>query len=223
MGPLFLASSCLQGQPLTEVVSVCASLGVAHLQLCPGNLPGLAAKAAAETLTTRTHHGFSWSRLHVPVWNADGTAAIEADSLHPPKHGAVDEAAWWRGLEDHRHGVIEVMYPPYLLGDDASIVRALAAKAMLAIDVSHLHLLHVQGVLSAATFRKLAAYEHVAEVHVSNNDGRSDQHRPIDRDTFWLGWALERRAGGVPMVLECYMHRLPHHARLAQLDLLEPR
>jgi hypothetical protein len=221
MGPVYLASSCLQGQPLTEAVSLCDSVGVAHLQLCPGNLPGLSAKAEVARLSTRTHHGFSWSRVRTSVWNPDGSLAVEANSVHPPKRGEVDEAAWWRRLERGEFGVLEVMYPPYLLSDDASVERALATNAPLAIDISHLHIMHATGALSAQGLRKVEEYEHIAEVHVSSNDGRADQHRPLHRNSFFLGWAKERRAAGVPIILECYMHRLSHDARRQQLELLE--
>lgn len=221
MGPVYLASSCLQGQPLTEAIALCESLGVTHLQLCPGNVPGLAARAAASRLSTRTHHGFSWSRLHDSVWRPDGSLAVQADSVHPPKRGQVDEAAWWKRFEQGEFGVLEVMYPPYLLGDDASVERALAMNTPLALDISHLHIMSATGALSAQTMRRLEAYQHIVEVHVSNNDGRADQHRPLHRDSFALGWAKERRAAGLPIILECYMHRLSHEARRQQLELLE--
>jgi hypothetical protein len=128
MGPMYLASSCFQGQPLTDVISFCESHGISHLQLCPGNLPGLAARAAAGQLTVRTHHGFSWSRPHVSVWKPDGSLAVHADSVHPPRQRQVDEAAWWSRFEQGAFGVLEVMYPPYLLGDEASVDRALASS-----------------------------------------------------------------------------------------------
>ena len=83
-------------------------------------------------------------------------------------------------------------------------------------------LLHVAGALSDKTFRKVENAEQIAEVHVSDNDGRSDQHRQLRGDSFWLGWARERRAAGVPVIFECYLHRLTDEARSRQLELLEP-
>jgi len=55
---------------------------------------------------------------------------------------------------------------------------------------------------------------------VSANDGRRDLHRPLGADEFGLDWARERLAGGDPVVLECYMHKLSDAERRAQIDLV---
>ena len=79
-----------------------------------------------------------------------------------------------------------------MLGTGAELERAMDARLRLAVDVSHLHIQRCAGVLSDTTLRRVLAYARVAEVHVSQNDGRTDQHHPIHEHTPYLGWVRER-------------------------------
>lgn len=114
---------------------------------------------------------------------------------------------------------VEVMYPGYHLGTGAEIEDAMARGLPLAVDVSHLWIQRCAGVLSRRTWRRLRGYDHVTEVHLSDNDGRHDLHRPVSSASFGLGWALERGSGGVPVVLECRFHRLSESERAAQVEV----
>ncbi len=97
---------------------------------------------------------------------------------------------------------------------------ALDVGLRLAVDISHLHLQRCAGVLDSGVERRLLGSPLVEEVHVSANDGRRDQHRPLTADTSGLAWARERLQGGTPTVLECTMHRLSTMERQRQLAIL---
>jgi len=197
------------------------------LQLTPGNAPtpGFDAYAADLDVPTPTHHGFFARALRHPVWNERGDLLIDSDSMHPPKASAPAARTWWRRFTagEYLCLCLETMYPGYLLGANAELETAMDLEQRLAVDVSHLFMQRTCGNLRDATLRRLFDYPHVAEVHVSANDGRRDAHRPIDSNTFGLTWARERAADGVPCVLECYMHRLDHRERRRQLALLRGR
>jgi hypothetical protein len=90
----------------------------------------------------------------------------------------------------------------------------------LAVDVSHVYLQRMAGAMTEATWRRLADYERIAEVHVSANQGRADTHRSLTAETFGLAWVRERAANGDDVILECYMHKLDDDQRQHQLELL---
>lgn len=211
---LFVALSCLQGRPMARAFDELAALGTG-IQLTPGNLPtpGFREHVARSGVPTRTHHGFAFDARRTEVWVGD-TCAVASDSVHPPEGGRVPRVDGT---------VLEVMYPGYWLGCSADVDRAMRDELPLAVDISHVFIQRSQGVLDDATWRRLADYAHIAEVHVSANDGRHDTHQPLRDDTFGLAWARERLCDGTSVVLECYMHKLSAAARREQLELLRER
>ena len=213
---MFVALSCLQGRPSIAAFDELAALG-AGIQLTPGNLPdpALRAHVAASPTATRRHHGFAFAARVTPVWSA-GACVTDAESVHPPKAGEP-----WRAWLDRAAAppIVEVMYPGYELGTGDEVERAITDQLALAVDISHVFIQRTAGAMSDATWRRLQAYDRIFEVHVSANRGRNDTHQPIASDTFGLAWARERGAH-VPVVLECYMHRLSDAQRRAQLAIL---
>jgi hypothetical protein len=214
---LFVAMSSLQGRPMAAAFDELATLGAngaVGIQLTPGNLPtpAFAAHVAASGVATRTHHGFAWDARVAPVWQ-DGACVVAADSVHPPLAG---EAIDWDGALP----VLEVMFPGYALGSGEAVERAMADGRALAVDVSHVFIQRTAGVMTDATWRRLADYDRIAEVHVSANAGTHDSHQPLHAGAFGLSWARARLAAGTPTVVECYMHKLSVAERRAQLDLV---
>jgi hypothetical protein len=207
----FVALSCLQGRPMQAAFDELARLG-AGIQLTPGNLVtrDFAAHVAASGVTTRRHHGFTFTARKTDTW-VDGACVVASESVHPPMAGQ----PWCR---DGR--IFEVMYPGYELGTGAEVEHAMADGLTLAVDVSHVYLQRMQGAMTDAQWHRLADYDRIAEVHVSANQGRADSHRPITRETFGLPWARERARDGTPTILECYMHKMPDEQRHHQLELL---
>lgn len=225
---LFLALSCLQGRPRDSAAAQLMSLGADGLQLTPGNPPDLAFEDALRASGTsfRTHHGYIESCLRGPVW--DGVRCVSpSDSVHPPRlsedKGAEDaehaEAEWRRANTDPTCA-IELMYPGYMLGTGGGAEWAMEARMPLAVDVSHIYIQRMCGVMAAGTWRRLQDYDRIHEVHVSANEGRHDSHRPIEASSFGLDWARERMRAGTLCVLECYMHRLETDVRQGQVALL---
>lgn len=220
---MLLAMSCLQARTQDAAFADLVALEPDGLQLTPGNLPcnGFRERVeATTTLSTRFHHGFDWASYRTDVWKQGRLARTLAPgwSVHPPK-SEVDDDRW---LEDAlEHGlVIETMYPGYRGGCDDDVVLLLESGVPLAVDISHVHIQRTKGVLSSATLARLLASDRIAELHVSANDGRGDQHRPITAMTPLLDWAIDRARSGIPLVLESYLHRLTHDERRRQLDLL---
>ena len=188
------------------------------LQLTPGNQPTPGISERLGALTARTHHGFSAHAWKQTVWRADGTCAVDSDSVHPPvsTHPAADTWA-----PDATMPVLETMYPGNRLGTGAELDHVMSLGLPLAVDVSHVFMQRCAGAIGEATWKRLQDYEHVAEVHVSANAGRSDSHFPLTADTFGLPWALEKLRAGTPVILESYFHRLSHDARRAQVALFD--
>jgi len=218
---LYLALSCLQGRPAVQACRDLLSLGVPGIQLTPGNVPDPMLAAELAGVAVRTHHGFSWKSMKQRVWDDSGRCCVSADSVHPPMERDAAFDGWWEAIREHPGPAIqETMYPGYRLGCGAEIERAMDEGLTLAVDVSHIHIQRSAGVLSAETWRRLQRYESIAELHVSNNSGRVDSHRPLNRDSFGLAWARERASAGLPLVLEVYMHKLSHAERQAQVELL---
>jgi hypothetical protein len=221
---VFLAMSCLQGRPMRTAFDELRPLADG-VQLTPGNVPTagfrahVAARAAAGT-KVRAHHGFSFEARKREVWAADGQCRVAVESVHPPTSDHPAALHFLERLEELPASVVlETMYPGYCLGDDDSIARAIDLQRRLAVDVSHVFLALIAGTMTKRTWQRLQEYEHVVELHVSANDGRSDAHRPLAHDTFGLDWARARARAGTPLVLECYFHRLDGDERRRQVEL----
>ncbi|MEM6931294.1 MAG: hypothetical protein AAF602_30470, partial [Myxococcota bacterium] len=116
--------------------------------------------------------------------------------------------------------LLETMYPGHCLGSGPEIEWAMDAGRGLAVDVSHLQIQRTAGAMSDRTWRRLQAYPHIGEIHVSGTDGRRDLHALVTRSTFCLAWVRERLDDGVPVVLEAYLHRIDEATRRAQVELV---
>lgn len=215
----FVALSCFQGRLQGWAFEALASLAPDGIQLTPGNLPteGLAAAVARSGLPTRTHQGFDPAARRGPVWDGPRCVA-DSDSVHAPPLAV--EGFWERLGRERPSPALEVMYPGHHLGCGRDVLRAMDARLPLAVDVSHVHLQLAAGVMTPAQWARLSDYDRIVEVHVSRDDGRHDVHQPIAPDTFGLAWARERSRDGLPVVLECYMHRMSRAEAADQLGLL---
>lgn len=216
----FLALSCLQGRPMRDALESLLRLRPDGIQLTPGNQPSPDFEQSLRQTKHRKHHGFSPTRWKQAVWRDDGACAVISDSVHAPlmKDPA---AATFLDRPNELLPVLETMYPGYALGSGQALDDAMNRSLRLAVDISHVFLQRHAGVIGEATWARLQDYEHIAEVHVSRNDGRSDAHLPLTADTFGLEWALARLRAGTPVILESYFHRLPEPARQAQCALFE--
>ena len=69
------------------------------------------------------------------------------------------------------------------------------------------------------TARRLFACARIEELHVSHDDGRSDQHARFGPLTPHLAWVRERLRE-VPVVVESYWHRLTFDEQRRQVAFL---
>lgn len=210
-GVLYLALSCLQGRPLAEAAAELLSLapGELALQLTPGCVPG----PVPDGVATRTHHGWVAQAMRAVVW-ADGALVWRGDSVHPP--AAREVGPGWEAPEDV---VLETMFPGYAaLSCGEEMMRAMQDGRRLAVDVAHLQIQRHHGVLARGVWERLADYDRIVEVHVSESVGCRDAHAPVSKDTWGIEWARARLRSGTPVVLECYMHRLDEDARRRQIE-----
>jgi hypothetical protein len=208
---LLLALSCLQGRSTIPAALALLELGVDGLQLTPGCAPCVGFKESLTGTTYRTHHGFSWVALRKQVWSSSNELLSTPDSVHPPK-SYVD-------LTKYPEQVFEVMYPGYYLGTGSEVELAMEQGVYLAVDISHVFIQVSSGAMSLSTWSRLKSYEKVKEIHVSANNGITDSHKPLTKDSFGLSWLADRRE--LPVVLECYMHRLDKSERLEQIKLIK--
>lgn len=220
---LYLAMSCLQGRPMESAAADLAKLGDVGLQLTPGNAPTRNFMGWIERnhIPHRTHHGFCLSAMRRRVWNDEADCLVPHHSVHPPqsKHGIDD--LWKRRAErgDYKDVLLETMYPGYPLGNGDELSWAMDCQIQLAVDVSHIHIQSTQGVMDESVWKRLQDYPHIGELHLSANRGDADTHQPLTPESFGLAWVRERARGGVPVVLECYMHRLSTAERQRQIEL----
>lgn len=218
---LYLAMSCYQARPMRMAWRDLCALHPDGIQLTPGNIPeqSFQEEVQQSPLPTLRHHGFSWLARKQPVWDADGRCLVSSESVHPPSCAEAQASGWQ--MEGHTP-LLETMYPGQALGTGLELEAAMDAGVRLAVDVSHLFIQQVAGVLRDSTWRRLQDYPHIGEVHLSANEGRHDAHQPIHGRTFGLAWAREKLRAGTPVVLECYMHSMSRDQAERQLDLCRP-
>ena len=210
---LYLALSCFQGRRAGDAAQALAALapGQVGLQLTPGCAPDL----VAVTCPVRTHHGYSPHALRAPVWDG-GKLAWQGDSVHPPQQRQVGEQ--WQAPDDL---VMETMYPGYAdLANSDQLAAAMDRGRWLAVDVAHLDIQTYHGDLEQSVLRRLLDYQRVAEVHVSTSREARDTHARLLPSAWGLEWARSRLTAGVPVILECYMHKLSREEQLEQIALL---
>ncbi|MFT3709874.1 MAG: hypothetical protein QM817_19765 [Archangium sp.] len=212
----FLALSCFQGRPMASSLRALLALRPDGVQLTPGNQPTRGFAELVSGLRVRTHHGFHFEQWKQRVWNDDGTCAVRSESVHPPTRTAQPSWSPTVGLP-----VLETMYPGNALGTGDELEQAMELRLPLAVDVSHVFMQFHAGVIGDATWKRLQDYEQIAEVHVSRNDGRSDQHAPLTASTFGLEWAREKLKAGTPVILESYFHRASDDSQRAQCALFD--
>jgi hypothetical protein len=218
---LFVALSSLQGRPMQAAAEELSALGPVGLQLTPGcaPTPGFENWLDEKAIVTRTHHGFCWTAMRQPVWGDHGILLSPHDSVHPSRLNDVAAPPFW----DNAAGsatIFETMYPGYVMGTGEELVRAMAEHRRIAVDVSHLFIQLTAGVTTEEVIRRVFEYDKIGEIHVSANNGKSDQHRMIDANTFGLSWATERAIAGIPLVLESYVHGASLGDRQNQVDVL---
>ena len=207
---LYLALSCLQGRRMSDAAKTLVDLapGKVGLQLTPGCAPS----AIEVDCPLRTHHGYTDQALRARVWNG-GELIWHGDSVHPPLAREVPNN--WRPPDGL---VLETMYPGYAyLSNGEQIERAMGEGRSLAVDVAHLGIQRHHGLLTQKTLARLFEYERVAEVHVSTSHEHRDSHAQLTDTTWGVEWARDRLATGIPVILECYMHKLSEEERLEQI------
>ena len=211
---LYLALSCLQGRLMQSATQELLDLRIQGLQLTPGLVPTNDFKSWLDwqKIYYLTHHGFSWHKYNTSVWNKTADCLVASNSIHPPKLNSLPGKIWKQKAEDgnYRDLILETMYPQYHLGNSEDLIWAMDNQFRLAIQ---------GGSLSDAVWRRLQQYEYVKELHLSSNNGQADIHQPLTKNTFGLDWVKERSQDGIPVVLECYMHRLSDSERLEQIEI----
>lgn len=212
---VYLAMSCFQGRTQDDAWDALMPwIGPAvGVQLTPGNLPseGFRARVEASGVPVRRHHGFSYPQYRRPLWQCSTPCFTDPErSVHPPDDGdlAVVLTAPF---------IFETMYPGHPLGTGPELGLAMDIGVRLAVDISHLWIQRCAGVLDDAVQRRLLDYPHIAEVHVSHNNGRTDGHLPLTAEAYLLDWARQHPA---PVVWESYLHRSTPDTIHRQLNTL---
>jgi sugar phosphate isomerase/epimerase len=186
-------------------------------------------------MSFRAHHAFLWESRHHPFnlaqsinlnyfqrmmeWLAN--CGITAYSVHPGSYGNDRSADWQQMLDNlewlqdlgQQQGItlgVETMYPGRecnFLGNLPEIVelRRLMPSLQWVLDLSHLNLWPRDKLVDRLfVIEELAP--HLLEIHISDNDGLTDQHRAITDRTWWLPWQHLWPAH-VPYVLETRLNR----------------
>lgn len=195
------------------------------LQLTPGNAPDPKFREwlAKNHVHYMTHHGFTWHALRQNVWCPSGTCLVPSRSVHPPQTKYLQADCWSEVLTRHAETrtlpILETMYPGYFFGTGVEIDQAMDMNIALAVDASHIYMQKHLNLMTERTWKRLQNYSFIQEIHISSNLGTRDSHTPIEAQTFGLAWAKERSLE-IPLVLECYMHKLSLAQRCDQMGLL---
>jgi hypothetical protein len=219
---IYLALSCLQGRPMQSSAEELLALKPFGLQLTPGNAPTLGFEnwLKENNINYLVHHGFCWNTLKQNVWDEKGKFLTNSHSVHPPLKTNLDSDTWYKILEKKQNlPILETMYPEYYLGNGLEIEQAMQLELDLAIDISHIFIQKVNNLITEKLWKKLQNYSNIKEIHVSANSGKRDSHKIINQESFGLEWAKER-CNEIPVILECYMHRLSGNERLEQMQIL---
>jgi hypothetical protein len=208
-------------QPAAEEL---LGLGVTGLQLTPGNVPteGFQEFLEENKVSVRSHHSFHWHRMKCRVWDDDATCLVNSHSVHPPFENDPCAEIWREKAErgEYNHFLLETMYPQYCLGSGEELEWAMALGLRLAVDVSHIYIQLCQGSLDEKVWGQLQAYENIGEIHLSTNNGKADIHQPLSKTSFGLEWTRDRAYDGIPVILECYLHRLSQQERKTQIEIV---
>jgi len=229
---LYLTLSCFQGREVLPAAQELLRLEIDGLPLTPGNFPSVGFKEwlPQQKILIRTHHGFNWQGLRQRVWDSKANCLVSADSIYPPqiKSNATQagiEKIWQQKAEqgNYQNILLETIYAGYLLGSDREINWAMEIGLNLAVDVSHIYIQLCQGSLNFSTWQRLQEYPNIGKFHLSANNGNGDIHQPLTKDTFGLDWVRDRSANNleIPIILECYMHRLTFTERQQQVKFLK--
>lgn len=219
--PFYLAMSALQGKDQIEAYNQLISLNPDGFQLTPGNKINKSFKDTISVPYT-LHHCYSWDKLRVELYDFDGNLRVHIEdnqSIHPPIPGKYTKSfRYWLDNVAADH-IIENMYPGYFLGNDEELNALMDKNQRMAIDVSHLYICMFQKSISEKTLQRILNYQNIKEVHISQNDGRSDSHRYVTHNMPFADWAKERAKDGITIVFESYFHRLNQSERLEQMEL----
>lgn len=221
---LYLALSCLQGRTMRKAAEELLGLGVKGLQLTPGLVPtaNFSEWFSQQNISWLTHHGFSWHKYNTNVWSYEADCLVSSNSIHPPILNSPPGQVWKKRAErgDYDRFLLETMYPKYHLGLGTELAWAMDNNFKLAVDVSHIYIQLQSGCLSDSIWKRLQQYDRIGELHLSANNGRADIHQPLSEDSFGLDWVRERSSDEMPVILECYMHKLSRQERLQQIELI---
>ena len=217
MNHFYLALSCLQGRTMESAFIELSQLPCTGIQLTPGNVPTVGFQKLVETSGKESirHHGFSFDAMRQRVWDKE-ECLVDSNSVHPPQ----DEIFSEKLLREYQGPVLETMYPGYRLGTGRSIEFYMSLGKPLAVDVAHLKIQMDMGVLDDKQLNKIFDYNNITEIHVSESSNGKDVHRPLSEKSFGLEWAREKRQRDIPVVLECYMHKLNDDQRREQIELI---
>lgn len=105
---------------------------------------------------------------------------------------AVDQIEDWFGIPVGIEGHYPTPGAQYWLNSWSDYKRLLESGKRFALDLSHLNILAVQsGKFEHQLVREMLSSENCIEVHFSHNNGRNDQHVPMDADNppWWVAHA----------------------------------
>lgn len=144
--------------------------------------PGPPERIDASTVCTET---LPWFRRAAAISRRLGAARY---SLHAGRRQSATLAQLADNLQQLTQEMempvaVEGLYPapgdPFLLSTWEEYRWLLERGPGFAIDMSHLHILHCRAPADPGLVRALLASPRCLEVHISDNDGRADQHRPL--------------------------------------------
>ena len=181
------------------------NFGVIDEALCDelkAKAPGTAFRLHASVRVFRSHRTFDASCADSDAWHYFGRVAELSAHLRAPAytlHAGERQRATKEEVRDNvlrlqdRFGIpvgVEALYPAagnrWLLSSWAEYAWLLATDIHYVIDLSHVAIVaHRERREDLALVLKLVNNPRCLEVHVSDNDGRADEHRLLARHPWW--------------------------------------
>lgn len=152
---------------------------------------------------------------------------LSSFSGHPPNRKHVDTKGFYRWAESYFEALqsvgvgfaVETMYVPqvrseavktggYHLASFEEVVtfgewaEGIGWERPLLVDVSHLHIGYRSGLWTRQNIADILESGWVSEIHLSENDGKTDSHRPLSAEHVIHGWVAAADISHVPLVVD---------------------
>ena len=167
-------------------------------------------------LTGTTHYS-----IHGGNYSRDSVSKASAFENYCARFAEADKIA----QEYNIKLAVETMYPTisgnqHVLADmqEIEFFQSIFPDAGMVLDCAHIKIQKHYGTADDSIIRWLLDNPNLVEIHISENDGRSDRHTPVLKNSWFWGAIKERP--NVPVVIEGKLNKLGSEAIRENYDMV---